>query len=82
MASDLPVVRELGEDTVHFLLVKPGSAKAIKDAVLQLHEHRELATKLAENARQRIEKYYTWKLAGKALTAAYAQLGIKRLSKI
>ncbi|AHJ28731.1 glycosyltransferase family 4 protein [Nodularia spumigena CS-584] len=82
IASDLPVVRELGEDTVHFLLVKPGSAKAIKDAVLQLHEHRELATKLAENARQRIEKYYTWKLAGKALTAAYAQLGIKRLSKI
>ena len=82
IASDLPVVRELGEDTVHFLLVKPGSAKAIKDAVLQLHEHRELATKLAENARQRIEKYYTWKLAGKALTAAYAQLGIKRLRKI
>ncbi|MDB9306202.1 MULTISPECIES: glycosyltransferase family 4 protein [Cyanophyceae] len=82
IASDLPVVRELGEDSEHFLLVKPGSAKAIKDAVLQLHHHPELATKLAQNARQRIEKYYTWKLAGEALTAAYAQLGIKRLSKI
>ncbi|WP_414551826.1 glycosyltransferase family 4 protein [Anabaena sp. CCY 0017] len=82
IASDLPVVRELGEDKVHFLLVKPGSAKAIKDAVLQLHNDPELATKLAKNARQRIEEKYTWKLAGAALTAAYAQLGIKRLSKI
>lgn len=82
IASDLPVVRELGEDSEHFLLVKPGSAKAIKDAVLRLHNEPELATKLAKNARQRVEENYTWKLAGAALTAAYAQLGIKRLSKI
>jgi glycosyltransferase involved in cell wall biosynthesis len=78
IASDLPVVRELGEDKIHFLLVKPGSAKAIKDAVLQLQSHKELATQLATNARQRIEKYYTWQRAGAALTAAYAELGIKR----
>lgn len=78
IASDLPVVRELGEDKVHFLLVKPGSAKAIKDAVLQLRNQQELATQLAINARQRIEKYYTWQRAGAALTAAYAELGIKR----
>ncbi|MBE9199677.1 MULTISPECIES: glycosyltransferase family 4 protein [unclassified Nodularia (in: cyanobacteria)] len=82
IASDLPVVGELGEDKVHFLLVKPGSAKAIKDAVLQLHHDPKLATQLAQNARQRIEEKYTWKFAGAALTAAYAQLGIKRLSKI
>ncbi|MCG6137784.1 MAG: glycosyltransferase family 4 protein [Nostoc sp. LLA-1] len=78
IASDLPVVRELGEDKVHFLLVKPGSAKAIKDAVLQLRNQKELATQIATNARQRIEKYYTWQRAGEALTTAYGELGIKR----
>ncbi|WP_414565223.1 MULTISPECIES: glycosyltransferase family 4 protein [unclassified Anabaena] len=78
IASDLPVVRELGEDKVHFLLVKSGSAKAIKDAVLQLQNQKELATQLAINARQHIEKYYTWQRAGEALTAAYGELGIKR----
>ncbi|WP_414530466.1 glycosyltransferase family 4 protein [Nodularia chucula] len=81
IASDLPVVRELGEDTVHFLLVKPGSAKAIKDAVLQLSNDKELASQLAKNARQQIENNYTWERAGKALTTAYTELGIKRLSK-
>jgi len=77
IASDLPVVRELGEDGVHFLLVKPGSAKAIKDAVLHLQSEPELASQLATNARRRIEQHYTWKLAGEALIAAYTELGIK-----
>lgn len=81
IASDLPVVRELGEDRVHFFLVKSGSAKAIKDAVLQLNNDKELASQLANNARQQIENNYTWKLAGEALTTAYTELGIKRLSK-
>lgn len=76
IASDLPVVRELGEDGVHFLLVKPGSAKSIKDAVLRLQNQPGLANQLAENARQRIEKCYTWQGAGEALIAAYAELGI------
>lgn len=79
IASDLPVVRELGIDGVHFLLVKSGSAKAIKDAVLRLRNERELATQLAINARKRIEEYYTWKAAGEALIAVYQELGIKRL---
>ncbi|MEA5568261.1 glycosyltransferase family 4 protein [Anabaena sp. UHCC 0399] len=78
IASDLPVVQELGEDGVHFLLVKPGSAKAIKDAALRLHHEKELATQLAVNARQRIENYYTWQQAGDALVKAYQELGIKR----
>jgi glycosyltransferase involved in cell wall biosynthesis len=76
------VVRELGEDGVHCLLVKPGSAKAIKDAVLRLHNERELATQLAINARQRIAEYYTWQQAGDALVAAYQELGIKRLMTV
>jgi glycosyltransferase involved in cell wall biosynthesis len=82
IASDLPVVRELGEEGVHFLLVKPGSAKSIKDAVLRLQNDEELATQLAVNARQRIEEYYTWQRAGAALTNAYIELGIKRAIKV
>jgi glycosyltransferase involved in cell wall biosynthesis len=76
IASDLPVVRELGVDGEHFLLVKPDSAKAIREAVLRLYQDRELATQLAAHARQRIEQYYTWKLAGEALILAYMELGI------
>ncbi|MBW4560738.1 MAG: glycosyltransferase family 4 protein [Mojavia pulchra JT2-VF2] len=82
IASDLPVVRELGEDGRHFLLVKSGSAKAIRDAVLQLQNNPELATQIAVNARQRIEECYTWQRAGEALIAAYAELGIKRSIKV
>ncbi|OUL29599.1 glycosyltransferase family 4 protein [Nostoc sp. 106C] len=82
IASDLPVVRELGEDGVHFLLVKPGSAKSIKDAVLHLQNDPKLATQLAVNARQRIEEYYTWQRAGEALTNVYTELGIKRSIKV
>lgn len=79
IASDLPVVQELGLDREHFLLVKPGSAKAIKDAVLILNQDSELTNKLAINARQRIEAYYTWQQAGEALINAYSELGINRL---
>jgi glycosyltransferase involved in cell wall biosynthesis len=71
IASDMPVVRELGTDGEHFLLVKPGSAKAIKDAVLRLIQEPELAPHLAIAARKRIEMYYTWQQAGAALVEAY-----------
>jgi glycosyltransferase involved in cell wall biosynthesis len=74
IASDMPVVRELGTDGEHFLLVKPGSAKAIKDAVLRLIQEPELAPRLAIAARKRIEKYYTWQQAGAALVEAYTSL--------
>jgi glycosyltransferase involved in cell wall biosynthesis len=78
IASDLPVVRELGINGVHFLLVKPSSAKAIKDAVLRLRTDKELGKQLAAAARQHIEKHYTWKQSSEALVAAYEDLGLKR----
>lgn len=78
IASDLPVVRELGENGEHFLLVQPNSAKAIKDAMLQLRSDRALRENLAIAARHRIEELYTWERAGAELVAAYEALGIKR----
>lgn len=74
IASDMPVVRELGTNGEHFLLVKPGSAKAIKDAVLRLIHEPQLASHLAIAARKRIETYYTWQQAGTALVEAYKSL--------
>ena len=78
IASDLPVVREFGIDGEHFLLVKPGSAKGILDAIIRLKNAPELGTKLAAAAREKIENNYTWQQAGLALVKAYQELGIKR----
>jgi glycosyltransferase involved in cell wall biosynthesis len=78
IASDLPVVQELGTHDEHLLLVPPGSAKALKDAMVRLRTETELRGMLAIAARQRIEEHYTWRQAGAALVAAYEELGIKR----
>ncbi|OLP16084.1 glycosyl transferase family 1 [Leptolyngbya sp. 'hensonii'] len=78
IATDLPVVRELGRDGEHFLLVKPGSAKGIKDAMVQLQTEPDLGSRLSQAARQRIEHHYTWQQAGAALIKAYEGLGIRR----
>lgn len=74
ITSDLPVVNELGDNGVHFLAVKPGSAKAIKDAMLLLRNNPPLRHRLASAARQHIEHYYTWNKAGNALVNAYTAL--------
>ena len=47
VASDLPVVRELVRPEEDALLVRPGSAKAIKDAVLRLVADPTLGRRLA-----------------------------------
>src|SRR5579872_138695 len=76
IASDLPVVRELGCDGVHFLLVKPGSVDQIADAALRLWTDRSLAQQIARQGREHVEARYTWELAGDALLSAYCDLGI------
>ena len=76
IASDLPVVRELGCDGVHFLLVKPGSVDQIADAAFRLWTDRPLAQRIGRQARERVEAHYNWELAGDALLSAYGGLGI------
>jgi len=80
IASDLPVVRELGTDGVHFLLVKPGSVDQIAQAVLRIAADRPLARRIADQARAHVLACYTWEHAGGALVHAYEKLGIKRAS--
>ena len=81
IASDLEVVRELAESDVDALLVHPGSAKAIKDAMLRLRAAPELGIRLARSARERIEREFTWRRATEALVEAYEEmLGTSRVS--
>lgn len=78
IASDLPVVRELGRDGEHFLLVKPGSVDQIAEAVLRLANGRALAIQIAEQGRAHVMANYSWKRAGDALISAYEEMGISR----
>jgi glycosyltransferase involved in cell wall biosynthesis len=78
IATDLPVVRELGRDGEHFLLVRPGSVDHIAETVVRLGSDREVGERIGEQARRHIEERYTWERAGEALIACYERLGISR----
>lgn len=80
VASDLPVVTCLARQDQEALLVKPGSAKSIKDAVLRLLREPGLAPRLSRAARRRVEEQFTWERAGQELLAAYAQMQRGELS--
>jgi glycosyltransferase involved in cell wall biosynthesis len=77
IASDLPVVRELGP---HMLLVKPGSVDETAQTILRLIADRELRLELSRRAREHVERNFTWERAGAALVRVYEELGIKRLT--
>ncbi|WP_428264152.1 glycosyltransferase family 4 protein [Haliangium sp.] len=79
VASDMPVVRDLAEDGRDALLVKPGSAKAIKDALLRLGADPALGQALSRAARARVEQRFTWARAEEDLIEAYESvLGLRR----
>jgi glycosyltransferase involved in cell wall biosynthesis len=80
IASDLPVVRELGCDGVHFLVVKAGSVDQIAQAALRLARDPALAAGIAEQARTHVLANYTWERSGELLMEAYAGIGISRSS--
>ena len=71
IASDLPVVRELGEHDRHFLLVKPNSVDQIAAAVVRLREDQALWCSLATNGRARVLEKFTWERAARELVNAY-----------
>ena len=74
IASDLPVVAALARPEIDAILVRPGSAKSIKDALLRLRTEPNLAARCATNARQRIEQNFTWRIAQQRLLEAYRRL--------
>ncbi|WP_163991218.1 glycosyltransferase family 4 protein [Pyxidicoccus caerfyrddinensis] len=80
VASNLPVVRTLaGPEEV--LLIRPGSAKAIAEAVKALRADAALGPALSVKARARVERDFPWGRAQASLVDAYAQaFGLARRS--
>ncbi len=74
IASDLPVVRELGEHGRHLLTVKPGSVDQIAAAVGRLRGDAQLWRRLADEGRAHVEANFTWKRAGNSLIQVFAEL--------
>lgn len=74
VASDIPVVRELARPEIDALLVRPGSAKSIKDAILRLVEDPLLGSRLAGSARESILTGRTWAHAQDQLVDVYREL--------
>ena len=74
VASNLPVVASLARHEIEALLVAPGSAKAIKDALLRLDESPGLASQLSRAARQRVEAEFGWQRAQSQLLEAYRRM--------
>ena len=73
VASAMPVTRALASDD-EAIFVRPGSAKAIKDGILQLLAEPSRAARMARAARDRVERELTWTRAGKRLVDVYAEL--------
>ena len=74
IASDLEVVRELCTDGEHALLVRPGSGKAIKDALLRLIAEPDLASVLSLKGREHVEAAFGWGRAQAELLRLYEGL--------
>ncbi|QAT81849.1 group 1 glycosyl transferase [Corallococcus coralloides] len=80
VVSDLPVVRALAEATEAYR-IRPGSPKAIAEAVKDLIAHPALVAAMSANARARVERDFPWGRAQEALVNAYSDdLGIARVS--
>ncbi|QSQ21839.1 glycosyltransferase family 4 protein [Pyxidicoccus parkwayensis] len=80
VASNLPVVRTLaGPDEV--MLIRPGSPKAISEAVKALRADATLGPALSAKARARVERDFPWGRAQTSLVSAYEEaFGMARAS--
>jgi len=74
IASDLEVVRELCLNEQHALLVRAGSGKAIKDAMLRLRDDRSLGEQLSRAGRNHVEHHSGWEVAQASLLRVYREL--------
>ena len=71
ITSDLPVIHDLGENNVHFLAVRPGSSKAIKDAMLRLSSDESLLKSIAHQGYLQAQLHFPWQRAQNSLLCLY-----------
>lgn len=74
ISSDIPVVSELATNGRHAVMVKPGSAKAIKDGLLRLHGDPHFAGQLSAASRRHVLQHFTWQHAQGKLRQEYDSL--------
>jgi glycosyltransferase involved in cell wall biosynthesis len=70
IASDLPVVREIGEPGLHYLPTEAGRAESLAEAILRLGAEAELARRACEQILSR----FTWAHASERLQQIYCEL--------
>jgi len=66
VASDLPVLREVLKDGENSLLFKPGDERGLLNAIKICLENKDIATKIARNAKNEATNY-TWTERAKAI---------------
>lgn len=81
IASDLPVVHELGTHEQHLLLTGAGSVDSVAAAIVRLRSDAALAARLGANARRLIEQRFTWAHAITSLVAVYEDVMLRSTSR-
>ena len=74
VASDLPVVLELGRPDEHFLTARAGDARSLKNALVRLTELPDCGAEMALRAYEHVRSQFTWTQAGEQLVAEYERL--------
>ncbi|RMD99180.1 MAG: glycosyltransferase [Bacteroidetes bacterium] len=70
----MPGNRELVEHGKSGLVVEPGKATALRDAILWLFDNREAASELGRQARRRIETHFNTEQTVEKMAALYREL--------
>jgi len=73
VASDLPAIREVLTDNVDALLVTPGDANALADAIRRLARDPELGVRLSRAARDLVPQY-TWARRAERLESLFFEV--------
>lgn len=70
-AGSIPEVVEHGKSGV---LVPPGNAEALAQAIDRLRQHPEEAAQLGEKGRRRVRRHFTWRAVAEAYEQIYTQV--------
>lgn len=73
VASRVAGIPDVVTDGVEGILVPPGEAPALRDAVLRLADNPPVRDVLGENARRRVERDLTWERVASTLEECYVQ---------
>tara|TARA_B100001989_G_C24532103_1_gene462205 strand:- start:13 stop:1161 length:1149 start_codon:yes stop_codon:yes gene_type:complete len=71
ISSDLPVLREILEDTVNCLLSKPNDVKSWVENIIKLKNNKSLGLEISRKAFEDYKLKYTWQIRAKKLIEIY-----------